>query len=64
MSDTPPNDRKKQQIRHLRELIVALDRRQPRIERVGETAIARDAAALKAKALQRLAELQADVEQS
>jgi hypothetical protein len=64
MSDTPSNDKTKQQIRHLRELIVALDKRQPRIERVGEIDIARDAAALKAKALQRLAELQADVEQS
>jgi hypothetical protein len=59
MPDTLPNDKRKQQIRHLRELIAALDKRQPRIERVGETAIARDAAALKAKALQRLAELQA-----
>ena len=64
MSDTPPNDNTKQQIRHLRELIAALDKRQPRIERVGETDIARDAAALKQKALQRLAELQGDVEQS
>ena len=56
MSDTLRNDERKQQIRHLRELIAAL-------ERVGETAIARDAAALKDKALKRLAELQADVEQ-
>lgn len=64
MSDTSPKDKTQQQIRHLRELIVALDKRQPRIERVGETEIARDAAALKQKALQRLAELQADVEQS
>jgi hypothetical protein len=47
MSDTPPNDKTKQQIRHLRELIAALDKRQPHIERVGETAIARDAAALR-----------------
>jgi len=63
MSDTSPKDKTQQQIRHLRELIVALDKRQPRIERVGETEIAHDAAALKKKALQRLAELQADVEQ-
>lgn len=63
MPDTPPpNDKRKEQIRHLRELITALDKRQPRIERVGEADIARDAAALKAKALQRLAELKADVE--
>ena len=63
MSDTPRNDKSKQQIRHLRELIAALDRRVPRIERVGEANIARDAAALKKKALERLAELQADVEE-
>ena len=56
-------DKSKQQIRHLRELIAALDRRVPRIERVGEANIARDAAALKKKALERLAELQADVEE-
>lgn len=63
MSDTSLNDKSKQQIRHLRELIAALDRRVPRIERVGEADIARDAAELKKKALARLAELQADVEQ-
>jgi len=44
-------------------LIAALDRRVPKIERVGEASIARDAAALKKKALERLAELQADVEE-
>ena len=63
MPDTLPNDKTKQQIRHLRELIAALDKRQTRIERVGETDIARDAAALRKKALQRLAELQGDVAQ-
>lgn len=42
----------------LRELIVALDRRQPRTGRKGEAAIVRDAAALRAKALARLAELE------
>jgi len=63
MSDTSQNDKRKQQIRHVRELIAALDRRLPRIERAGEADIARDAAALKKKALERLAELQADIEQ-
>jgi hypothetical protein len=63
MSDTPQNDKRKQQIRHVRELIAALDRRLPRIEGAGEADIARDAAALKKKALERLAELQADIEQ-
>jgi hypothetical protein len=43
--------------RELLELIAALDRRVPRVERVGEASIARDAAALRAKALTRLAEL-------
>lgn len=45
-------------IRHLRELIDALERRVPNIQREGEMAIARDAAALKARAIERLAELE------
>jgi hypothetical protein len=44
-------------MRELEELIAALDRRVPRVERAGEEAIARDAAALRKKALERLAEL-------
>ena len=47
-----------QLVRELRELIAALDRRVPRVERVGEASIARDAAMLKAKALKRIAELE------
>jgi len=43
--------------RELQELIVALDRRVPRVNQAGEVAIARDAAALRAKAVERLAEL-------
>jgi hypothetical protein len=43
--------------RELEELIEALDRRVPRVERAGEAAIARDAAALREKAVDRLAEL-------
>ena len=43
--------------RELRELIAALDRRVPRAERAGEASIARDAAALREKALKRLAEI-------
>jgi hypothetical protein len=54
----PKDDEVKDQIRHLRELIAALDRRVPQIERVGEFQIARDAAALKQKALKRIAELE------
>ena len=45
-------------IRELLELVAALDRRVPRVERAGEIAIAREAAALKARALKRLAELE------
>jgi hypothetical protein len=43
---------------HLRELVAAIDRRVPHIERAGEIAIARDAAALREKALVRIAELE------
>ena len=47
-----------QLVRELRELVEALDRRVPRVERAGEASIARDAAALKVKALKRLADLE------
>ena len=43
--------------RELEELIAALDRRVPRVEQAGEVAIAREAAALRARAVERLAEL-------
>lgn len=42
----------------LRELIVALDRRLPHLERHGESDIARDAQALMRAALKRIAELE------
>lgn len=41
----------------LRELVAALDRRVPQIEREGERAIARDASTLRLAALKRIAEL-------
>jgi hypothetical protein len=44
-------------VRELEELIEALDRRVPRVELAGEAEIARDAAALRAKAAARLAEI-------
>jgi hypothetical protein len=47
-------------IRELLELIAALDRRVPHIQRAGEASIARDAAALKARALKRLEELEGE----
>jgi len=46
--------------RELEELIAALDRRVPRVAQAGEAAIAQDAAALRAKAVDRLAELARD----
>lgn len=45
-------------IRHLRELVTALDRRVPRLERENERSIALDATALKRAALRRIAELE------
>jgi hypothetical protein len=44
----------------LQELIAALDRRVPQVQRAGEAAIARAAAALRVEALERIAELQRD----
>jgi hypothetical protein len=46
--------------RELEELIAALDRRVPRVEQAGEIAIARDAAALRSKAVDRLAEMRSE----
>ena len=48
-------------VRELLELIAALERRVPRVERAGEADIARDAAELKARALRRIEELERDV---
>ncbi len=48
-------------IRLLLELIAALDRRVPQVERAGEEAIAQEAAALKAKAFGRIAELEEEL---
>jgi hypothetical protein len=47
-------------VRKLRELIAALDRRVPQVERAGEASIARDAAALRARAVTRIEELERD----
>ena len=44
-------------VHDLRELIAALDRRVPRLERDGERDIVRDAQALRRAALKRIAEL-------
>ena len=47
-----------QTVRELSELIAALDRRVPHVERVGEISIARAASALKLEALKRIEELE------
>ena len=44
-------------VRELEDLIAALDRRVPRVEQAGEVSIAREAAALRARAVKRLGEL-------
>ena len=46
-------------VRALRELVDALDRRVPHVERLGEARIARDAAALRNEAVNRIQELSA-----
>ena len=56
---TPAREDRVRARRHLRELIAALDRRLPQVERSGELAIARDAAKLRAKALERIEQLEA-----
>jgi hypothetical protein len=48
-------------IRDLNEVIAALDRRVPHVERRGEVSIARAAAALRAEAVKRIAELEQEV---
>ena len=45
---------------HLRELISALDRRLPQPGRPGEETIVRQAAALRSRAISRIAELEGD----
>ena len=45
-------------VRKLLELVAAIDRRVPQTRRAGEAAIARDAAALKGRALKQIEELE------
>jgi hypothetical protein len=49
-----------QLVRDLRELIAAIDRRVPVLSRAGETAIAKDAAALRERALALLTQLDSE----
>jgi len=48
-------------VREVQELIAALDRRVPQVQRAGEASIAREAAALRARALNRIEELEREV---
>jgi hypothetical protein len=59
MTDTQESDVDRTRlIRRLEELIESLDSRVPHLEREGEIQIAREAAALRDKAMRRLAQLQ------
>lgn len=60
MVATPTSTNRARALRHLHELVAALDHRVPQVEREGEAAIALDAAALRKKALKRIAELEAE----
>jgi hypothetical protein len=55
---TPAQPHRTQTVRELYELVAALDRRVPHVERAGELSIARAAAALKAEALLRIEALE------
>jgi len=54
------NGERASKVRHLHELIDALDRRVPSVERIGEIAIAREGRALRANATQRIVELESE----
>jgi hypothetical protein len=56
--DRQSGHRDRETIEHLRELVQAIDRRSWHLERKGEADLARDAAALRQKALERIAELE------
>jgi len=57
--DTTNEAERARSLRRLRQLIAALDRRVPHIERAGEIAIAHDAAMLRKEAVARIAQLEA-----
>jgi hypothetical protein len=60
MTERTPKDaaERARAIRDLSELVAALDRRIPQVERPGEVSIARAAARLKGEAIQRIADLE------
>ena len=58
---TTPSRSDQSLLEDLLELVAALDRRVPRLEREGEREIARDAQGLRRQALKRIAELERSV---
>jgi hypothetical protein len=58
-NETSSAEQQAQLIAYLQELVAALDRRLPHIERAGEQGIAADSAMLRQNALERIAQLQA-----
>jgi hypothetical protein len=59
-SDPSAATDRKRLVQHLRDLIEALDRRVPHVERAGEVTIAREASELRTLAVRRVAELEAE----
>jgi hypothetical protein len=59
---TIANEGRTRVVRELYELIDALDRRVPHVERVGEVGIARAAAALRDEAMKRIATLEREAD--
>ena len=59
---TPNSSQRQRLLMHLHELVDALDRRVPHLERDGEVRIAGEAAALKQRALELIAELEAQTD--
>jgi hypothetical protein len=59
-STTCGGGEKHEMLTHLYELIEALDRRVPRLERIGEVQIAHDAAELRERALSLVRRIEAD----
>ena len=57
MNDTDSTPDRDHVVAALRELVEALDRRVPHVERLGEVGIAREAAALRREAAKRVKEL-------
>ena len=55
---SPVSDSERSVLDDLRELVAALDRRVPQLDRKGERDIARDAAALRAEAMNRIREIE------